>query len=101
MKLSKTESRLLSAMEQRRKGNHRWTIEELANVAYGGTDEDGRERPFYWENSLQALMRNLIIKTCMRTPSVKRLTGLGRGNKAEYGMSTGSKNAFLSRKKAR
>ena len=91
MKLSKLEERIMKAFEQR--PNHVWDLDEIARVAY-----KGKERPEYWRTSLQCLMRGLALKTSARAKSVRRTSGLGRGNKAEYQLSSaGRKRAFLSR----
>lgn len=90
MKLSKLEAKIMTAFEQR--PNHVWDLDEIAKVAY-----KGRQRPEYWRTSLQCLMRGLAMKTVAHAKSVRRTSGLGRGNKAEYQLSSGGrKRAFLS-----
>ena len=79
MQYSKTEQRLLDAL--RRHPNKNWTTEELADIAY-----EDRTRPRHWRASVLTLMRRLNLKSIADRQRVVRVTGLGRGQEAEWGL---------------
>lgn len=91
MSLGKMEMAIMAAMERAPKKV--WSLEDLSSVAY-----KDRELPEHWRSSLQCMMRSLILKTSASSKSIKRISSLGRGNKAAYQLNQvrERKRAFLS-----
>lgn len=80
MKMTPREERILEAMMKR--PSKVWTIDDLAKPAYGKA-----QRPEHWEASLKAAMRWIATKIEHHPDynfTVKRISGLGRGQEAEY-----------------
>lgn len=81
MKLSKMEKRIVAAMTKKK--SRVWSIEELAEIAY-----EEKVWPTYWNSSISAIMRGIMIKTMHSDKRIVRTSSLGRGNTATYTVET-------------
>jgi len=73
------QQRLINSI--RRRPNHEWTLEELANIYY-----EGKRRPYYWRASLLVIMRKLADRSLREPVTLVRVSGVGRGQQARYSM---------------
>ena len=76
IKLSETEFAIVRALRVQSR-----SIEELARVVY-----KGRPMPDHAAKNVATIMRTLILKTAATSEPVKRLSKVGRGHKAVYGI---------------
>ena len=84
MKYSKMEQRILDAMKKQR--SKVWEVEQIAEIAY-----EEKEWPTYWNSSIAAIMRNMMLKTMHSGDKITRTSDLGRGNTATYTIQSAKK----------